>query len=144
MMSERFMNVHFDFSINKKSHEVLKKLVENSAYMNIKNVVIPLVDESSIKNCFENNKLIESFNKIMRIFEEFNIEASFELDMPPKDVITFIDNIESTKELLAEEKDPEMREMAKIELDELIQQVDPMEENIKFILLPAATIVFKS
>lgn len=54
-----------------------------------------------------------------------------------KEYKNLIDNINSTKELLAVEKDPEMREMAKIELDELIQQVDPMEENIKLILLPA-------
>jgi L-ribulose-5-phosphate 3-epimerase len=84
-----------DFGINKKSLDVMKKLVENSAYIGIMNIVIPLVDESSIKDCCENNELIESFNKIMHIFEEFDIEASFELDMPPKDVITFINNIDS-------------------------------------------------
>ena len=84
-----------DFSINKKSLDVLKKLVENSAYMGIVNFVIPLVDESSIKDCCENNELIESFKKIMHIFEEFDIKASFELDMPPKNVITFINNIDS-------------------------------------------------
>ena len=84
-----------NFGINKKSFDVMKKLVENSAYMGIMNIVIPLVDESSIKNCCGNNELIESFKKIMLIFEEFDIEASFELDMPPKDVMTFINNIDS-------------------------------------------------
>ena len=84
-----------DFVINEKSLDVMKKLIENSAYIGVMNVVIPLVDESSIKACFENNQLIESFKKVMHIFEEFNIDASFELDLPPKDVITFIKNIDS-------------------------------------------------
>jgi len=45
-------------------------------------------------------------------------------------------NITSTKELLGTEKDEEMREMAKIELDELIAKVPEMEEEIKLLLIP--------
>lgn len=45
-------------------------------------------------------------------------------------------NIDSTKELLAVEKDDEMREMAKAELDELTGKVAEMEENLKILLLP--------
>lgn len=45
-------------------------------------------------------------------------------------------NIKSTKELLAVEKDEEMREMAKMELDELESKIGPLEEEIKFLLLP--------
>jgi peptide chain release factor 1 len=47
-----------------------------------------------------------------------------------------VDNIESSKELLADEKDEEMREMAKIELEELTAQVEPLEEKIKLLLIP--------
>ena len=47
-----------------------------------------------------------------------------------------LENIESTKELLSLEKDPEMREMAKMELDELSGKVAPMEEEIKVLLIP--------
>ncbi len=45
-------------------------------------------------------------------------------------------NIDSTKELLAVEKDDEMREMAKAELDELTGKVAEMEEDLKILLLP--------
>jgi peptide chain release factor 1 len=45
-------------------------------------------------------------------------------------------NITSTKELLGTEKDEEMREMAKLELDELIAKVPEMEEEIKLLLIP--------
>jgi len=37
---------------------------------------------------------------------------------------------------LASEKDEEMREMAKIELDELAERAEQLEEEIKFLLLP--------
>lgn len=45
-------------------------------------------------------------------------------------------NIDSAKEMLAEEQDDEMREMVKEELDLYQHQVSPMEEEIKLLLLP--------
>jgi peptide chain release factor 1 len=47
-----------------------------------------------------------------------------------------LSNITSTKELLAVEKDEEMREMAKLELEELNAKVPEMEEEIKMLLIP--------
>ncbi|MGF7139722.1 peptide chain release factor 1 [Roseimarinus sediminis] len=48
-----------------------------------------------------------------------------------------VDNIASTKALLSEESDEEMREMAREELAELEAQVEPMEQEIKLLLVPA-------
>lgn len=48
-----------------------------------------------------------------------------------------ISNIESARAMLAEEKDPEMREMAKAELEELNEKLPGMEEEIKLLLLPS-------
>lgn len=47
-----------------------------------------------------------------------------------------ISNIESAKSILSTEKEEEMREMAKMELDELSSRLPSMEEEIKFLLLP--------
>lgn len=47
-----------------------------------------------------------------------------------------LENISSTKELLATEKDDEMREMAKAELEELGSKLPDMEEEIKLLLIP--------
>ncbi len=47
-----------------------------------------------------------------------------------------LSNINSAKEILATEKDEELREMAKMEIEELSQQVEPMQEKIKFLLIP--------
>jgi len=48
-----------------------------------------------------------------------------------------LSNIESSREILSTEKDEEMREMAKMELDTLTQQQNELEEEIKILLLPA-------
>jgi peptide chain release factor 1 len=45
-------------------------------------------------------------------------------------------NITSTKELLSTEKDEEMREMAKAELEQLNAGIPQMEEEIKMLLIP--------
>jgi len=47
-----------------------------------------------------------------------------------------LSNISSTKELLAKEKDEEMREMAKAELESMNSQLPEMEEEIKMLLVP--------
>jgi peptide chain release factor 1 len=46
-------------------------------------------------------------------------------------------NIESAKEMLEVEKDPEMLEMAKTEIEELSPQLLKIEEDIKLLLIPA-------
>jgi len=47
-----------------------------------------------------------------------------------------VDNISSSKEILANEKDEEFREMAKMELDELGAKKLVLEEKIKVLLIP--------
>ena len=48
-----------------------------------------------------------------------------------------LDNIASAKEILASEKDEDLREMAKEEISELEPKIPQMEENIKLLLIPA-------
>lgn len=48
-----------------------------------------------------------------------------------------LENINSAREMLKEETDPEMKEMAKMELDELEAKLPGMEEEIKLLLIPA-------
>ncbi|MDN3204211.1 peptide chain release factor 1 [Algoriphagus sediminis] len=47
-----------------------------------------------------------------------------------------LQNIDSTKEILEKEKDPDFRDMAKAELDELKTRVAELEEEIKQLLIP--------
>ena len=55
-----------------------------------------------------------------------------------------LDTIATAKEILAEESDAELREMAKMELEELEPQVAPKEEQIKLMLVPADPEDFKN
>jgi peptide chain release factor 1 len=48
-----------------------------------------------------------------------------------------LNNLASAKEVLVTEKDEEMREMAKEEIDTLEEQIPAMEEEIKLLLIPA-------
>ncbi len=47
-----------------------------------------------------------------------------------------VGNIETNKKILNSEKDEELREMAKMELEELTQKQGPVEEEIKLMLIP--------
>lgn len=47
-----------------------------------------------------------------------------------------VENIQSSKEILSSDEDPELKEMARMELDELEPQKEEMEEEIKVLLIP--------
>jgi peptide chain release factor 1 len=68
------------------------------------------------------NKEYSDLEKVVKVRDEFE---------------NTLNNIESTKEMLKEETDPEMKEMAKMELDELEAKLPVMEEEIKVLLIPA-------
>ena len=53
-----------------------------------------------------------------------------------KEYKNIYDNLNSAREMLDGEKDPEMREMAKMEIDELEQKKPEVEEKIKYLLIP--------
>ena len=77
---------------------------------------------SDMKKYVKLNKEYKDLQPIIEAYERYKLT---------------LENITSTKELLAGEKDEEMREMAKIELDELIAKIPEMEEEIKMLLIPA-------
>lgn len=47
-----------------------------------------------------------------------------------------VSNIDTNKEMLATEKDEELREMAKLDLDELLPKKEELEEEIRVMLIP--------
>ncbi|MEY3439063.1 MAG: hypothetical protein RL265_1648, partial [Bacteroidota bacterium] len=59
-----------------------------------------------------------------------------EIDTSYKAYKNLLDNIKSSRELLEHETDAEMREMAKMEIEELEQKRPEMEEEIKVMLIP--------
>ena len=77
---------------------------------------------SDMKKYVKLNKEYKDLQPIIESYERYKLALS---------------NISSTKELLATEKDEEMREMAKAELDELTSHLPEMEEEIKLLIIPA-------
>lgn len=50
---------------------------------------------------------------------------------------TMLSHLTEAKDVLANEQDAELKEMARAEIDELEPQIAPMEEEIKLLLIPA-------
>lgn len=47
-----------------------------------------------------------------------------------------LDYLKQAKEILSNEKDPDLREMAKMEADDMEAKIGPLEEKIKLLLIP--------
>lgn len=70
----------------------LRLLVKSSTFLNIKFLVVPLVDKSSIKNSKEEKILIEGLKKFEENNHLGNIKILFETDYKPSKVNKFIKN----------------------------------------------------
>lgn len=77
---------------------------------------------SDMEKYIKLNKEYKGLQPIIEAYEKYKLTLS---------------NISSAKELLASEKDEEMREMAKAEIEALTAKVPEMEEEIKLLLIPA-------
>ena len=77
---------------------------------------------SDMKRFIKLNKEYRDLEPLVAAYEEY------------RDAIS---NIEEAREILANEKDDEMRELAKSELDGLTPRIPQMEEEIKVLLLPS-------
>ncbi|MBI9060382.1 MAG: peptide chain release factor 1 [Marinilabiliaceae bacterium] len=82
-----------------------------------------------------NPEVITDTKKYIKLNKEYKeLERVVEARLRFKNTL---DNITSAKQILKEESDPEMKEMAKEELDELEGQLPELEEEIKLLLIPA-------
>jgi peptide chain release factor 1 len=77
---------------------------------------------SDMKRYIKLNKEYKDLQPIIEAYERYKLTLT---------------NISSTRELLSVEKDEEMREMAKAELEELNARIPEMEEEIKMLIIPA-------
>ena len=81
-----------------------------------------------------NPEVISDMKRYISLNKEYRLlEPLVEAYKVFKDTLS---NIQNAKEILATEKDEELREMAKMELDQLSVKSIEMEEEIKVLLLP--------
>jgi peptide chain release factor 1 len=69
-------------------------------------------------------QLNKEYKDLAKIVDEYNIYRNI------------MSNIDTNKDILANEKDEEFRDMAKMELDELLTQQEEKEELIRLMLIP--------
>jgi peptide chain release factor 1 len=78
--------------------------------------------------------IISDMDRYVKLSKEYrDLE---EMVIAYKKYKSIFDNLKSARELLETEKDPEMREMAKMEIDDLEKQRPIIEEEIKMLLIP--------
>ncbi len=79
-------------------------------------------------------EVVTNQKKYVRLHKEYkNLQPVVETYKVYKNVLN---NLETNKKMLEEEKDEELREMVKEEINELTKQIDELEEKIKILLLP--------
>lgn len=76
---------------------------------------------ADMKNFTKLTKEYKDLEKIVRKYDEYRLVTG---------------NIKSAKTVLETEKDEEFREMAKMELEELVPKKEELEEELKFMLIP--------
>lgn len=79
-------------------------------------------------------KVISDMKRYVKLNKEYSqLEPLVESYNNYKNLLS---NIADARSIISKESDPEMKEMAKEELEELSKKQIPMEENIRFLLIP--------
>lgn len=102
--------------------DLLKKL--EAINIRFEEVGVKITDPSIINDMDRYVKLNKEYKDLQAIVEVY------------KEYKKVIGNIESSKQVLDSDEDAELKEMAKMELDELVPRREQLEEEIKVLLIP--------
>jgi peptide chain release factor 1 len=79
-------------------------------------------------------EIVSDMDRYVRLNKEYkDLSIIVEVYHRYKDIL---ENIASAREVMASDEDPDFKEMAKMEFEELNPQVAPLEEEIKVLLIP--------
>ena len=84
-----------DEEIAGKSFKVLERLIETSALLKIMDIVIPCVDQSSLKDKEAVERFVKQISKIIPIIENKNINLSLETDLAPRPFFELLNQLNS-------------------------------------------------
>ena len=88
--------IHSDNTITvDKSIGILTRLIKSASLMNVRDIVIPCVDQSSLKDKRQMDKFISNIKNIIRDAEYANVNLSLETDLAPIPFANMIDLIGS-------------------------------------------------
>ena len=104
-------------------NKLLEKLEDLKAkYASLQNQLADPELISDMKRFVQVNKEYKELEPIIAAGEEYRRQ---------------VDSLDIAKDILLNEKDPDLREMAKIEASEIEERLPKMEEEIKLLLIPA-------
>lgn len=88
--------IHSDNTkIVESSLEILNMLIKNASLIDVSNIVIPCVDQSSLKNKKDINNFVVNIKSVIKLAEKKNINICLETDLDPKTFGNMIDSIGS-------------------------------------------------
>ncbi|MDB9940760.1 sugar phosphate isomerase/epimerase [Candidatus Pelagibacter sp.] len=84
-----------DTSVVDKSLKILDQLIKNASLINVTDIVVPCVDQSSLKSKKDINNFVNNIKMIASTFENAGINISLETDLAPLPFANLIDSIGS-------------------------------------------------
>ncbi len=96
--ADYFMNapIHSNnFTIVDESLAILNRLIKNASLINVSDIVIPCVDQSSFKNKKEVNNFVNNIKSVVKTAETEGVNICLETDLEPKAFADMIDSIGS-------------------------------------------------
>jgi L-ribulose-5-phosphate 3-epimerase len=84
-------------SVAKKSLKILRKLIGSAVIMNITDIVIPCVDQSTLRESGAFERFIVQIKKIIPTIEKHNINLSLETDLAPKPFVKLLNSLDSKR-----------------------------------------------
>jgi len=93
--ADYFMEAPLHSKHQKQSEKVLIKLLKNAKKLNVIDVVIPCVDQSTLKSEKDYEMLVASVKKVLPLAEEYGININFETDLSPQKFKKLLGNFNS-------------------------------------------------
>lgn len=93
--ADYFMEAPLHVTDNKHSLKILKELITYCAKLEIKDIIIPCVDQSSLKNYQDIELFTKSLKQILPLAKDFSINLNLETDLGPKpfsELIRYLDS----------------------------------------------------
>lgn len=84
-----------DESVSKKSVEVLLRLIVNASKLGIKDIVIPCVDHSSLRNLSDQSRLIANLFKPIELASELEVNLALETDLSSTSFFNLLEQFDS-------------------------------------------------
>ena len=78
-----------------KSFKILERLLETAKILKITDIVIPCVDQSSLKTKEAVDRFVQQITRIIPRIEKQNINLSLETDLSPKPFVELLDKLDS-------------------------------------------------